>query len=203
MATPIKTPPPLDVRGRALLKSRLDGLARRAIRDPGRRAAVLIPLCAVGGEPAVLLTRRSEEVGTHKGQVSFPGGMADPEDPDLIATALRETEEELGLSQGGIEILGLFHDVRAITGVPVTPVAGFVGELGDLSVLAPNPREIDRVFALTLAELRDPSHREIQDFGPRGRLPVFTAGPDPVWGLTAYILDHFLSEVVHGLSELG
>jgi nudix motif 8 len=174
-------------------------LARRRIAAEKRRAAVLIPICLQEGKPAVLFTRRSEEVGTHKGQVSFPGGMQDPEDPDLVHTALRETEEEVGLEMKRVQVLGTFHDVRAITGIPVTPIAGFVGELGDLSGLRPNPSEIDRVFALTLAEVRDPQYREIQDFGPRGRLPIFTAGPDPVWGLTAYILDHFLSEVLADL----
>jgi nudix motif 8 len=176
------------------IESRLAGLSRRRLRGAGRKAAVLVPLCDVDGEPAVLFTRRSETVGTHKGQVSFPGGMADPEDPDLVATALREFDEELGGVLPPIRILGLFHDATAITGVHVTPVLAYLGAI-ELRCFSPNPDEIDHVFALGLRDLVAPEKRYRQTYS-RGVLPVFDAGPFPIWGLTAYILEGVLEEAM-------
>jgi nudix motif 8 len=178
------------------LRARLRAMTRRRIPEGERRAAVLVPLGTLAGVPGVLFTRRSETVGTHKGQVSFPGGMTDPEDVGPEETALRETEEEIGLPRGGIEVLGLFHDVLSITSVPVTPVVGWVGELS-LDALTPNPAEIDDVFALSLPELLDPDrryHRTFERGGHSGRFTVFDAGPHPVWGLTSYILESLLTE---------
>lgn len=177
------------------IRGRLSGLVRARLRGEARRAAVLVPLCHVEGRASVLFTRRSEKVGTHKGQVSFPGGMADEGDRDVEQTALRELEEEIGFPGARVTVLGRFHDARAITGVHVTPVVGFLGEL-DPRRLVPNPDEIDAVFTLTLEELVDPSRRYNQFHGPRGPIPVFDAGPFPVWGLTAYILEGVLKEAL-------
>lgn len=176
------------------LRARLASLPRRRLTGSARRAAVVVPLCHVEGVASVLFTRRSEQVGTHKGQVSFPGGMMDLEDPDVQTAALRELEEELGLPRSRVDVLGCHHDARAITGVHVTPVLGYLGDL-TFEELAPNPAEIDEVFTLGLGELLDPRQRYQQDFGERGCLQVFDAGPWPVWGLTAYILERVLEEV--------
>lgn len=177
------------------IQARLVSLKRQRLVGNAPRAAVLVPLCHVEGRASVLFTRRSENVGTHKGHVSFPGGMVDDTDPTVEAAALRELEEEIGFAEERVRVLGCFHDARAITGVHVTPVVGFLGELS-LDELRPNPDEIGGVFALALAELVDPSRRYQQDFGPRGRLQVFDAGPWPVWGLTSYILEGVLREVM-------
>src|SRR5512136_1279858 len=80
-----------------------------------REAAVLMPVFERGGEYHFLLTRRTEEVQTHKGQISFPGGMREGEE-DLRITALRETFEEVGIEGSRVEILGRFHDYISITG---------------------------------------------------------------------------------------
>lgn len=184
------------------IAARLRGLARRRLPLEGaqeRSAAVLASLCDVAGEASVLFTKRSETVGTHKGQVSFPGGMRDPEDNSDEDTALRELQEELGFPRERVRVLGRFHDARAITGVRVTPVVGYLGEV-DLGRLSPSAAEIDVVFTVPLAELLDPTKVGEQTFGARqGRpttLPVFNAGPHPVWGLTAYLLDTLLREVI-------
>lgn len=179
----------------ARIEARLASLPRMRLREEARRAAVLVSLCHVGGRPSVLFTRRSEKVGTHKEQVSFPGGMIDDHDPDAEHAALRELEEEIGFPPERVRVLGRFHDVRAITGVAVTPVVGFLGEI-NVSALEPSPDEIDAIFTLTLEDLTDPAKRNVQDHGVRGSIPIFDAGPYPVWGLTAYILAGVLEEAL-------
>lgn len=193
----LEQPVPLSFDEVALeaIRGRLHALTRARLRGSARKAAVLVPLCHVAGQASVLFTRRSEKVGTHKGQVSFPGGMADEGDRDVEQTALRELEEEIGFPGARVHVLGRFHDARAITGVHVTPVVGFLGDV-DPGHLVPNPDEIDAIFTLTLEELVDPARRYEQYHGPRGPIPVFDAGPFPVWGLTAYILEGVLKEVL-------
>jgi nudix motif 8 len=191
--TSTPTPPDrFDDAVRAAVRERLVALPRRRLTGEMPRAAVVVPLCHVAGVASILFTKRTETVGTHKGQVSFPGGRRDPTDRDAVDTALRELHEEVGLPAARVEVLGLFHEATAITGVAVTPVVGFVGDV-DVATLQPAPAEIERVFTLPLPALIDPRHRRLQTLG-RHRAPRFTAGPDPVWGLTAYILDEFLRE---------
>ena len=182
--------------GRAALRARLEALDSKVIPEvPGeRRAAVLISLCTIRGVPSVVFTKRTETVSTHKGHVSFPGGMVDPGDEGPVYTALRELNEELGVEADSVGILGLMHDARAITGVPVTPVVGFLGDLDGLSGMRPEPGEIADVFALSLEEILDPEGSTLVTYGTRGPYPVFNAGPAPVWGLTAWILAVFLRE---------
>jgi nudix motif 8 len=178
------------------LRSRLVALPRRRLRaaPSPREAAVLVSLCHIDGEAGVLFTKRSDKVGTHKGQVSFPGGMADEDDEGPAHTALRELEEEIGLSMNDIEVLGLFHEAQAITGVRVVPVVGFLGDV-DLGALTISEAEIDEVFALRFEELLDDAQRFEKILGERGPHPVFVAGPHPVWGLTAWILREVLEDL--------
>jgi nudix motif 8 len=174
----------------AALQARLAGVVRRRLPGELKRAAVLVPLCVVDGQPAVLFTKRTETVGTHKGQVSFPGGRVDPDDIDVVDTALRELHEEVGIARDRVRVLGQLHEVMAITGVGVTPVVGFVGALR-VEELQMSAAEIDVGFTLRLDQLVDPTHRTAQTLGTR-TAPLFTAGPHPVWGLTAWILDEVL-----------
>ena len=178
------------------LEKRLKQLPRRVVQtDPAqpRRAAVMLGLCFVDGIPSILFTKRADDVPTHKGQVSFPGGMEEPEDTGPVATALRETFEEVGLRPESIQVLGLLHDVRAITGVPVTPVLCYLGAL-DPSALAIDPRETAAAFTLSVNELCQTEHRHRVEYAHRGSYPVFESGPWPVWGLTAVMVDEFLRE---------
>jgi len=142
----------------------------------------------------VLFTKRTETVGTHKGHVSFPGGRVDPGDDGPHDTALRELFEEVGVARERVRVLGLFHEATAITGVAVTPVIASLGEL-DVDDLRLSTDEIAAAFTLSLAQLADPLHRSQQAFG-RLKAPRFTAGPHPVWGLTAWILDEVLREAM-------
>lgn len=172
---------------------RLGALARRRVVQELGRACVLVPLCNHHGQAGVLFTKRTDTVGTHKGQVSFPGGRMDPGDVDEVACALRELEEEVGVPASAVQVLGLFHDVVSITNLRVTPVVAWLGDLDDPRALATSPHEIDEAFVLTLAQLCDPMKREVRDLGPR-KAPFFVAGPHPVWGLTAFILDELLRD---------
>ncbi len=181
------------------IESALKKQARRTIPSDSagdRRAAVLLSLCHVNGEPSVLFTKRADDVPTHKGQVSFPGGMEEQEDSSVIATALRETGEELGLSPDSIRILGVSHDLQAITGVLVTTVIGYLGEVGDPEALPFEKREIAQVFALSFPQIFEKEKRRMVHADPRGSYPVFEGGPWPVWGLTAYILNEFIHDIL-------
>ena len=179
----------------ALIAGRLAELNRRSLAQAHPRACVLLSLCTKHGEPAFLFTKRSDLVGTHKGQVSFPGGHMDPTDADEVACALRELEEETHIAPASVRVLGHFHDVHSIHQVRVTPVVGFVGEMGDASSLDVSAEEVDIAFALSLQEVLAPDKREWQDLGPY-RIPIFQAGPAPVWGLTAYLVMEFVQEVL-------
>lgn len=118
----------------------------------------------------------------------------DADDVDETACALRELHEELGIPPSSVEVLGTYHDAMSITSVRVTPVIGWLGDIERLTLL-PSPSEIDAVFALTIDELVHPEKREVRQLGPR-KAPFFTAGPHPVWGLTAFILDEILRDVL-------
>ncbi|HEY1099096.1 MAG TPA: CoA pyrophosphatase, partial [Myxococcota bacterium] len=190
MAGAIALPERFDDDVLAAIGARVQGLARRRLSGEMKRAAVLVPLCHVDGVPSVLFTKRTETVGTHKGQVSFPGGRVDPDDVDAIDTALRELDEEVGITRDRVRVIGAFHEALAITGVGVTPVIGYVGEL-DVRTLTTSAAEVQEPFTLTLAQLVDPAHRTRQVLGTRSA-PLFDAGPHPVWGLTAWILDEVL-----------
>ncbi|MCC7070168.1 MAG: CoA pyrophosphatase [Deltaproteobacteria bacterium] len=176
------------------MRARLAELDRRRLPDDVPRAAVLVPFGLKGEAPALLFTKRTDTVGTHKGQVSFPGGHMEPDDKDEVACALRELHEELGLAPEHVEVLGPFHDMMSITGLRVTPVLGFVGAL-DPARLRPLAGEVQEAFALTLEELIDPTKRATQMLGDL-RAPYFAAGPHPIWGLTALILDEVLREAL-------
>lgn len=178
------------------LARRLGGRERRVfpLAAGARDAAVLLPLCLAEGALSVLFTLRTDSVPTHKGQVAFPGGGRESGDADLVATALRETEEELGVAASAVDVLGLGDDAFSITGMRVTPVVGWLGEL---PAVRPSPREIADVFTLSVEYLRRPDCVSEQEMsGPDGRLwrvPFFHGGRHPIWGLTAWMLREVLN----------
>ncbi len=162
--------------------------------SPGglRRAAVLLPLLLAGREPAVLLTKRSDEVERHKGQISFPGGeVEDGESP--LAAALRETHEEIGLPAQDVEVLGgLGEEEVSVSGYLVSP---FVGAIAYPHRLRLNAREVRAVLAVPLRVLLDPRNVRTEVWeshgGPR-IIYFYAAGRAVIWGATGRIIARFL-----------
>ena len=161
--------------------------------EGSRAAAVLVPLFEDDGRLHVLLTRRSSELAAHRGEVAFPGGRQDPGE-DLLAAALREAREEIGLASDQVRVLGELD--RLATVATRFVVAPFVGELDGRPVTSPNPAEIERVFDVDVAELLDDGvfREEIWELpmGPRD-VSFFELEGETVWGATARILRQLLT----------
>lgn len=167
-------------------------------RDP-RPAAVLCAVFDDDGQAAVVLTRRSQRLRSHTGEVSFPGGRIDPGET-AVQAALREAQEEVGLDPAAIEIVASLHPLATYSSrAAITP---FVGVLGRRPELHPNPAEVERAFTVTLAELVADGayHDELWSppGEPRSRLPVhfFELPGETVWGATARMLRDLLDRVL-------
>ena len=169
---------------------------RIELSDSGlKRAGVLIPILEKNNEPHFLLTRRTQDVEHHKGQISFPGGAVDDGDHDIVATALRETAEEIGLADPHIQIVGLFNDIVIPSGFVVTPVVGHLVSLPPLKV---NAREVESVFEAPFSFFREAKNKRVVPMTREGKtrdVYFFTYGEYEIWGATAFIIDSFLREL--------
>lgn len=160
-------------------------------------AAVLVPLVVRDEGLRLLLTMRTAHLHDHAGQISFPGGRVDPEDSNAIATALRETEEEIGLARHHIEIIGSLPDYQTGTGFKVTPVVGLVHPPFEL---AADEFEVAEIFEVPLDFLMNGANhqRRSAEFPNRPGRRSFYAMPWEqyfIWGATAAMLRnlyHFL-----------
>ena len=158
-------------------------------------ASVLVPIVAHPGGLTVLFTQRTFHLRSHSGQISFPGGRAEPEDPSPEFTALREAAEEIGLRAGQVEVIGRLPEYLTRTGYRVTPVVGLLTPPLDL---APDPREVEEVFEVPLAFLLDPRNHQRRTREFQGRAVSFYAipyGERDIWGVTAGILVNFYRQL--------
>ncbi|PWF46008.1 CoA pyrophosphatase [Massilia glaciei] len=152
-------------------------------------AAVLIPLVQRAHGLTMLLTQRTAHLTDHAGQISFPGGRAEACDASPIETALRETEEEIGLDRRHVDILGVLPEYMTGTGYSVTPVVALVTPP---FTLLPDPNEVDEIFEVPLEFLMDGMHHQRLSFAlPEGTRRSFYAMPYErfyIWGATAGML---------------
>jgi len=151
-------------------------------------AAVLVPIVVHPEGLTVLFTQRTAHLKSHSGQVSFPGGRAEPGDPSPEFTALREAEEEIGLSRARVEVVARLSDYLVRTGFRVTPV---VGLLTPPLALVPDSREVAEVFEVPLTFLLDPQNHQRQTRELRGQTVgfyVMNYGQRTIWGATAGML---------------
>lgn len=176
-----------------------EGMVDASSMKPGefRRAAVLMPLFLWEGEWQVLFTRRSNTVQDHKGQVSFPGGAAEETDINLAQTACRELEEEVGIPEDSVTILGRMSDLPTITSFIITPVVGVIPWPVQLN---PNPIEVARVFSIPLCWLADPTHYaerlyRLQDGTEHPVIYFDEYNGELLWGVTARIVLNFLEKI--------
>ena len=138
----------------------------------------------------ILFTRRTESVEHHRGQISFPGGGEEPDDEDLCQTALRETEEELGIARRDVVSLGSLSPIVTVTNFYVEP---YVAAVPQPYVLQPAEAEIAEVIEAPLAALMDPAIRESQPMpGREGLILFYHYGNHVIWGATARILSELL-----------
>ena len=182
----------------ALEAALLDPAQARTLPVHGTTAsAVLVPLYVADGELHAVLTRRRGDLRRHAGEISFPGGRQDPQDPDLIATALREAHEEIGLPPEDVALLGALTPTPTIaTNYAIHPYVGLV-EPGREWTLS--PREVDSVLEPSLGDLRAGfDRRRLVRRGLPFRTDVYVVDEQLIWGATARILGDLLARVPRG-----
>jgi len=155
---------------------------------PLKSAAVLVPIVERKGGLTVILTRRTDDLTDHAGQISFPGGRVEPRDEGPEDAALRETEEEIGLGRAHVSILGRLDTYVTGTGYSIVPVVGLIRPPFSLS---PNAAEVAEAFEVPLPFLLDPANHQYHERVIRGRDRHFYAMPYGdyyIWGATAGML---------------
>ncbi len=166
----------------------------RLSNEQGRdRAAVLIPVVDQP-EPTIILTQRASHMGSHAGEVAWPGGRRDPEDESLKATALRESCEEIGLLPESVSVISEIRPFISKYGLLVTPYVGIVDPAQELKA---NPDEIDAIFQVPLRWLCDDPRTQtdiVSRYGEDHEVPVYLYEGFRIWGLTAMILWEFMVE---------
>ena len=174
----------------------LDPVAATAVEVHGRtKAAVLVPLYEHEGALHAVFTRRHSDLRSHAGEISFPGGRRDRADADLLSTALREADEEIGLPRDAVDVLGALCPTPTVaTNFGVYP---FVGLIAPGRAWALSPREVDEVLELRLADLRAASaRRRLLHRGIPFRSVVYDVSAAAViWGATARIVGDLLARV--------
>lgn len=162
---------------------------------PERLPAAVLVGFREGVQPRLVLTVRTTTLQAHAGQVAFPGGRSDPGDNDALATALRESEEEIGLDRTLVTPLGYLDRLETVSGFCVTPV---VAKIDTSARLYPSPDEVSEVFEVPLAFLLEPTNlrRYTMDFrGRKQPMVEFVHGGHRIWGATAAMLHNLLQRM--------
>lgn len=189
--------PPLDS---TAIWERIEAIAQRSPKSLVplellarlKPAAVLIPFYSQRDHPHLLFTKRSQNLPSHQGEISFPGGGRHTDDSDLVQTALRETWEELGIAPQSVRIIGVFDEVVSIAGYRVTP---FVARIPPPPVPAVNRSEVQEVIEVDVIRLMDETiHRKqsVRRWGYEYDLHFYDYGDHVIWGMTGGLVHRLL-----------
>lgn len=163
------------------------------IADDGLNpSAVIIPIYEAKGLLHTLVTKRTDQVEHHKGHLCFPGGARDPEDRNLVETALRECEEEMGILKRDVEVLGRLDEIATVTNFVITP---FIGYIPHPYTFSPNPIEIEEVIEVPIERFMttcEPTVEHLEWKGDTYPVYYFQYGRHNIWGATGKILKQFL-----------
>jgi len=175
------------------IKKMLSARKRRVIEHPPfSHAAVLVPLFKKDGSCHLLFTKRSEQVKYHKGEISFPGGMVDEGDQELIGTALRDAFEEIGLKETDVQIIGILDDIVTTTEFIVTPIVGLFPYPYPFRISQVEIAELIEVPLSFLLTEENLSEKEIFRGDQKEIIYFYQYGNHTIWGATARILKQFL-----------
>ncbi|WP_296982797.1 MULTISPECIES: CoA pyrophosphatase [unclassified Thalassolituus] len=175
------------------LTARLQQHSPRRIRQPQLAEAGVLVALTDEENPQLLLTLRSSNLSSHKGEVAFPGGKRDPEDVDIIATALREAEEEVALAARDVQVLGELDQVVSRFGYLITPVLAVVPPGLDYQ---PNPDELDAIFMAPLDLFRQPPSGYFER--DNISVPSYDYENFHIWGLTAMVIAEMMNNLWDG-----
>ncbi len=182
----------------SLIRDRLQHY--KGVEIPGAKgicAGVVIPIFEKDGEVHIVLTKRTDTVSVHRGEVSFPGGMCEEEDGNTMNTALRECCEEIGVKKKDVEIIGKMDDMYTMTGFIITPYVGIIPYPYEFTT---NPREVAYLIYLPFQRLKEtePLMEEAEYEGRINSVPSFYFNGDRIWGATCRILLKFKAIIENG-----
>jgi 8-oxo-dGTP pyrophosphatase MutT (NUDIX family) len=183
-----------------IIRDLLNARSPKTIQEQGsflRRAAVLIPLFKAGSEYRVLFTKRTDRVDAHKGQISFPGGRVEEEDGSPLETALREADEEIGVSRRDVTVLGQMDDARTVSSnYIVHPFVGLIPYPYEFKTSAQEVKEILEVpFRLFLSGDSANENTPVAYEGVTYQTPAYHYGEEVIWGATARIMRNLVELV--------
>lgn len=176
------------------LERGVEQMQPRTLAGQRPEAGVLVALTDNPHHPEIILTQRAAQMNSHAGEVALPGGKRDPEDTDLLATALREAEEEVSLPPHSVRVIGPLSQVVSKHGFLVSP---YLGVIPEQTTLSPNPDELDGLFRVPLRFFLEDRRHHTDRLSYKGKdiyVPSYRYDGYVIWGLTAYVIVELLNQ---------